>query len=176
MTTGGTLTLPACTVGQLLYVYNGSTSTTLTVTGANSFSATQLPPTSGALYENENGANWYSLSSYNLPVLVNKLGLGTPSAGKYLDGGGTWTTLPAASIQPSVRAGTATISAATTATVTFATAMSVAPTSCTLNPSASSATTGQPFATAFTTTGFTANVPTSGTLAMTYQCVVNNAN
>jgi hypothetical protein len=75
-----------------------------------------------------------------------------------------------------IRAGTATISASTTATVTFTTALSVAPTSCALNPSASSATTGQPFATAFTTTGFTANVPVSGTLAMTYQCVVNNAN
>jgi lysophospholipase L1-like esterase len=101
---------------------------------------------------------------------LTQLASGTPTAGKYPDGGGSWTQVPP------TRAGTVTISSSTTAAVTFTTAMTVAPTSCTLNPSASSAATGQPFATAFTTAGFTANVPISGTLGMTYQCVVNNAN
>lgn len=75
-----------------------------------------------------------------------------------------------------IRAGTWSISSATSVAVTFSPAMSAAPTSCTVNPSASSATTGQPYATGFTTTGFTVNVPTSGSLSGTYQCVINNSN
>jgi len=75
-----------------------------------------------------------------------------------------------------VRAGSVTITAATTQAVTFSPAMTVAPNSCSLTPTGSSASTGQPFATSLSTTGFTANVPTSGTLTMTYQCVNTNSN
>jgi hypothetical protein len=75
-----------------------------------------------------------------------------------------------------VRAGSWSISSATTVPVTFFPAMTVTPTSCSVTPSASAATTGTPFATSLATTGFTVNVPISGTLAGTYQCVVNNAN
>jgi hypothetical protein len=115
-----------------------------------------------------NSANtWTGANTFPTPATGNNSTLVATTA---------WVDTALAAQVVKVRAGTVTISASTTAAVTFATAMSVAPTSCALNPSASSATTGQPFATAFTTTGFTANVPTSGTLAMTYQCVVNNAN
>jgi hypothetical protein len=78
-----------------------------------------------------------------------------------------------------VRAGTVTITnPATTAAIIFSTAMIATPTSCSLTPSASAAVAGIPFATALSTTGFTANVPVTPTasLAMTYQCVINNAN
>ena len=77
---------------------------------------------------------------------------------------------------PAIRAGTWSISAATTVAVTFATPMLSTPDSCSATPSASAATTGTPFATALSTTGFTVNVPTSGTLAGTYLCGKNNAN
>jgi hypothetical protein len=75
-----------------------------------------------------------------------------------------------------IRAGTWSISAATTVAVTFATAFGATPTSCQVTPSASAATTGVPFATALSTTGFTVNVPTSGTLSGTYLCAINNTN
>jgi hypothetical protein len=45
-----------------------------------------------------------------------------------------------------------------------------------VTPSASAATTGTPFATSLSTTGFTVNVPTSGSLAGTYLCAINNTN
>lgn len=77
---------------------------------------------------------------------------------------------------PPIRAGSWSISSSTSVAVTFSPAMSVAPSSCAVTPSASSAMTGTPFATALAATGFTVNVPTSGTLAGTYQCVVNNSN
>jgi len=77
---------------------------------------------------------------------------------------------------PSIRAGTWSISSSTSVAVTFATGFSSAPTSCSVMPTASSATTGQPYPTTLATTGFTVNVPISGTLAGTYQCEVNNAN
>jgi hypothetical protein len=75
-----------------------------------------------------------------------------------------------------IRSGTWSISSATSVAVTFSSAMGSTPTSCSVTPSASAATTGTPFATALGTTGFTVNVPTSGTLAGTYQCVIDNAN
>jgi hypothetical protein len=75
-----------------------------------------------------------------------------------------------------VRAGAWSISAATSAAVTFATAMGSTPSSCAVTPGASAATTGTPFVTSLATTGFTVNVPTSGSLSGTYQCVINNAN
>ena len=75
-----------------------------------------------------------------------------------------------------IRAGSWSISASTTTTVTFSPAMTTTPSSCQVTPSASSATTGQPFATTLSTTGFTVNVPTSGTINGTYLCVVNNSN
>jgi hypothetical protein len=75
-----------------------------------------------------------------------------------------------------IRAGTWSISSATSIAVTFATVMGSTPTSCSVTPGASAATTGTPFATSLATTGFTVNVPNSGTLAGTYQCVINNAN
>ena len=99
-------------------------------------------------------------------------GTGTPAAGKYVDGAaGAWTAVPTTPI----RAGNWTISASTTVAVTFSTAMGSTPSSCSVTPSASSATTGQPFATSLSTTGFTVNVPTSGTLSGTYLCAINNA-
>ena len=79
-------------------------------------------------------------------------------------------------LTPSVRAGTWSISSATSVAVTFGTAMSAAPASCALTPGASATTTGSPFATSYATTGFTVNVPISGTLAGTYLCSVNNTN
>jgi hypothetical protein len=75
-----------------------------------------------------------------------------------------------------IRAGPWTITASTSAAVTFGAAMSSTPTSCSVTPSASAATTGTPFVTALATTGFTVNVPTSGTLSGTYLCALNNAN
>jgi hypothetical protein len=78
-----------------------------------------------------------------------------------------------------VRAGTVTITnPATTAAVTFATAMTATPTTCQLTPSASAAVSGIPFSTALATTGFTANVPVTPTasLVIQYACFVNNAN
>jgi len=92
---------------------------------------------------------------------------------QYCSASQVWTT-PAAAIP--VRAGTWSISAATSAAVIFATPMSAAPTSCSVPPSASSAATGQPFPTSPLTTGFTVNVPVSGTIAGTYSCTSNNAN
>ena len=80
------------------------------------------------------------------------------------------------SVLSPVRAGTWSISSTTSVAVTFSPAMSVTPTSCSAMPTASSATTGQPFPTALATTGFTVNVPISGTISGTYQCVVNNSN
>jgi len=75
-----------------------------------------------------------------------------------------------------IRAGSWSISSSTTVAVTFSTAMGSTPTSCSVTPGASAASTGVPFATSLATTGFTVNVPSSGTLAGTYQCVINNAN
>lgn len=80
------------------------------------------------------------------------------------------------SVLSSIRAGTWTITSSTSASVTFSPAMGAAPASCAVNPSGSSATTGQPFATGLSTTGFTVNVPTSGSISGTYQCVANNSN
>lgn len=108
-----------------------------------------------------------SQSSANSQVVTCPTG-GTTT--KYCDAAGAW--VPAIQI----RAGTWSISATTSVAVTFATAMGVTPTNCSVTPSASTATTGQPFATALATTGFTVNVPTSGTIAGTYSCDVNNAN
>ena len=76
-----------------------------------------------------------------------------------------------------IRAGTWTISSSTSSPVTFSLPMSVAPTNCSVNPGSPSTSTGQPYAdpTTFTITGFTVYVPTSGTLAGTYSCSVNNS-
>lgn len=76
----------------------------------------------------------------------------------------------------SIRAGAWTITAATSQAVSFATSMSATPSSCSVTPAASAATTGTPFASSLSTAGFTVNVPTSGTLSGTYQCVLNNTN
>ena len=62
-----------------------------------------------------------------------------------------------------IRAGTWSISSATSVAVTFATVMGSTPTSCSVTPGASAASTGTPFATSLATTGFTVNVPSSGT-------------
>jgi hypothetical protein len=85
-------------------------------------------------------------------------------------------TLAVTSQIPGVRSGSWSISSATSVAVTFSTAMTATPNSCQLTPSASSATTGTPFATGMSTTGFTVNVPTSGSLTGTYTCTINNAN
>ena len=74
------------------------------------------------------------------------------------------------------RAGSVTISASTTQAVTFSTPLPHVPTTCQLTPTSSAATTGSPFATSLSATGFTANVPVSGTLTSTYLCAINNAN
>jgi hypothetical protein len=98
----------------------------------------------------------------NAPLLITngngKIMAGSPSA-----------------IETPVRAGTWSITSSTSTTVTFTTAMSIAPHGCMVSPTASSAATGQPYATGFTATGFTVNIPTSGTISGTYQCVLNNA-
>jgi len=86
-----------------------------------------------------------------------------------------WQAMQGASVAP-IRAGTWSIGSGTSVSVTFATAMSVAPTNCSLTTSASAATTGTPFATSLATTGFTVNIPNVGTIAGTYSCTVNNAN
>ena len=99
-----------------------------------------------------------------------------PSGGsgtQYCDAAGAWVS-PTSGIP--VRAGAWSISSSTSATITFGTAMGSTPTSCSVTPTASAAPTGTPFATSLATTGFTVNVPVSGTLAGTYQCVINNAN
>lgn len=75
-----------------------------------------------------------------------------------------------------VRSGVVTITSGTSQAVTFGAAMTMTPSGCQLTPQSSAATTGTPFATTVTTTGFVANIPNSGTLAMYYECTVNNAN
>jgi len=85
-------------------------------------------------------------------------------------------TLAVTSQLSSIRAGAWSISAGTTVAVTFGTAMSATPASCQLTTSASTATTGAPFASSLATTGFTVNVPVSGTIAGTYLCTVNGTN
>jgi hypothetical protein len=110
---------------------------------------------------------------FQLQVLGTLLISGTPSA-KALATDASGNVI--AATLPAIRAGTWTISASTSAAVTFATAMSIAPASCAVNPTASSAATGQPYATSFTAAGFAVNVPVSGTISGTYQCVADNAN
>ncbi len=62
------------------------------------------------------------------------------------------------------------ITSSTTAAVTFAVPMSTTPTQCTVTPTGSTTTTGAPFVTSPSQSGFTVNVPTSGTLSGTYYC------
>jgi hypothetical protein len=94
-------------------------------------------------------------------------------------GGGPWKWVTPTPPPPPIpiRAGVVTItSPATTQAVTFSTPTSAVPTSCSLTPTSSAATTGTPFATSITVNGFTANVPVAGTLTMTYSCDIDNAN
>ena len=122
------------------------------------------------------GSVYFASSSYNMALLspttgavdCTSLGSGSITATATV----TYETLQV----PSIRAGTWSISSSASIGVTFRTAMNIAPTSCAVSPSASAATTGTPFATSLATTGFTVNLPISGTLAGTYQCVVDNTN
>ena len=76
----------------------------------------------------------------------------------------------------SIRAGSWTISSATSIAITFATAMASTPNSCSVTPTASTASTGQPYFTSPSSTGITINIPTSGSLSGTYSCEFNNTN
>jgi hypothetical protein len=96
------------------------------------------------------------------------------SSGAVLTGGAGYA-FNTLTTMPPVRAGTWAISAATSAPITFAPVMLATPTSCAVTPSASAATTGTPFASSLATTGFTVNVPTSGSLSGTYLCAITNA-
>ena len=158
-----------------------SDSTTLSITGCHQTLIVENNVT--------NSDNGYALK-LSIPTLAANLPLGisvgganlvtgpaTSTAGHIATFSNTSGALQDSSIAiPSIRAGSWSISSSTSVSITFSTAMSVAPTSCAIPISSSSATTGSPFYSNLATTGFTVNVPTSGTLAGTYQCVVNNAN
>jgi len=132
-------------------------------------------------YATASASGWYlwkpaTVQGYQGPAAGYVQTAPAPSGAGYLyqNGSGTYSWASPSAIP--IRSGTWSISAATSIPVTFSPVMSVTPTSCSVMPTASSATTGQPFPTTLATTGFTVNVPTSGTIAGTYQCVVNNAN
>jgi hypothetical protein len=100
-----------------------------------------------------------------------------PSASQAVN---TTTTLPAATGTlaltaqiVAVRAGSWSISSATSVPVTFSPAFNVTPTSCAVTPTADPTAVGAIWYTSLTTSGFTVNVHTSGTIAGTYQCLVN---
>lgn len=88
--------------------------------------------------------------------------------------GGSWYAFNSLTTMPPVRAGAWSVSASVSAPVTFSPVMLATPTSCAVTPSASPSTTGSPYATSLSTTGFTVNLPTSGTLAGTYLCAITN--
>lgn len=90
--------------------------------------------------------------------------------------GGSWYVWQDKCAFSPMRAGTWSITGGKSSMVKFTSAMSNPPSSCSVTPSASAATTGIPFATSLSTTGFTVNVPNVGALSGTYQCVLNNGN
>jgi hypothetical protein len=145
------------------------------ITRGTSLTAQYGMPYVSAAYSNTAGAQ--------APAVLGETTPNTSTTPCYMQQVGTGSAAAAPTCGPiggsvlsPVRAGTWSISSATSVAVTFLPAMSVTPTSCSAVPAASSATTGQPFPTALATTGFTVNVPISGTIAGTYQCVVNNSN
>lgn len=75
-----------------------------------------------------------------------------------------------------VRAGSVTITGSTTAAATFSPSMTATPDSCVLQPTTDPTAVGGYWPTALATTGFTANVHTSGTITLAYTCVKNNSN
>jgi hypothetical protein len=149
-TSGGELTCSSPLVGVAPYI------STITDVGATCSGAALAPS---------------SNTSYPTITLPNPTGTAVTVSGPAASGQLTTTAQLS-----SIRAGTWTISSATSVIVTFATAMSATPTTCTPTPTSSSATTGQPFPSSTSTTGFTVNVPVSGTISGTYLCAVNGSN
>ena len=174
LTASGTITIDQSVSSKGLYIYTLTGDTTFAVTNPyNGESLTFVIKPEG------HTATWPATFHNAPPISSSQNSVsGTYvvasciySATQFL-----WYCNSSASNTPSIRAGAWSVSSATSVAVTFSTAMASTPTNCSVTPSASTATTGQPFATSLATTGFTVNVPTSGTLVGMYSCDVNNSN